>query len=371
MRTDDFDFNLPDELIAQEPSKVRGEDRLLVLDSKTGEFTDKLFSDIPDLIPPDTLLVFNNSKVRKARTFAEKIATGTKAEFLFLQSFEGGRVWKVLTRRGKRQHIGDAYRFSDGTLCKIADPASVLLPAQDVLSEAKHEAQAAGDEETLYEAGEKFLVFEEPLSDTWFDVNGHIPLPPYIKREDNANDALRYQNVYADQVGSVACPTAGLHFTEALLAKLDAKHIQRVTVTLHVGIGTFLPVRSEQVEDHKMHSENFFISEEVAGKIEAHKAAGKTVLAVGTTSMRALEGSAAAGTDGKLKRGWQSSNIFIYPPYRFKVVDRLLTNFHTPKSTLLMLVSALAGRENILRAYNHAVSERYKFFSYGDAMLIL
>lgn len=370
MRTDDFDFSLPEELIAQAPSKVRGEDRLLLLDSKTGEFTDKLFSDFPDLISPDTLLVFNNSKVRKARTFAEKADTGAKTEFLFLQSFEGGRVWKVLTKRGKRRHAGDVYRFADGTLCKITEPENA---ASAGASEAPFAAGggAAEHEDGSYEAGIKFLSFDTPLSDSWFDANGHIPLPPYIKRDDNADDAQRYQNVYADQVGSVACPTAGLHFTEELLSRLDEKRIQHLTITLHVGLGTFLPVRTENVEDHTMHFEDFFISDEVASKIEAHKAAGKPVLAVGTTSLRALEGAAADCADGKLKRGWQSSNIFIYPPYRFKVVDKLLTNFHTPKSTLLMLVSALAGRDNILRAYNHAVAERYKFFSYGDAMLIL
>lgn len=370
MRTDDFDFNLPEELIAQEPSKIRGQDRLLILDSKTGKYKDSVFSSLLDFIPQDALLIFNNSKVRKARCFAKKIKTGANSEFLFLQSFQGGKVWQVLAKRGKRQRLGDSYVFADGSEGKIVEPATVLLDEElkGYLNEqAKRKTERSSDSDA-YESSEKFLYFDKALPDSWFDQNGHIPLPPYIKREDNEDDAKRYQNVYANEVGSVACPTAGLHFTNELLEKLDEHKIERLTITLHVGLGTFLPVRSENIEEHTMHFESFFISEEVADKIEKHKAEGKPILAVGTTSVRALEGSVH---NGKIKRGWQSSNIFIYPPYKFKIVDHLLTNFHTPKSTLLMLVSALAGRENILRAYTHAVKERYRFFSYGDAMLIL
>lgn len=366
MQTDDFDFYLPENLIAQEPSKVRGQDRLLVLNSKAGVYSDKLFRDFPDLIPPNSLLVFNNSKVRKARCFAEKQETGANVEFLFLKNFQEGRVWEVLVKRGKRQKKGDRYVFVDGSVGKIVFP-------QDVLSSTELKKALSKDDELItenstYENSEKFIAFEQPLTDEWFELNGHIPLPPYIKRDDNENDAKRYQNVYANEVGSVACPTAGLHFTNELLEKLDKKNITRLTITLHVGLGTFLPVRSKNIEDHKMHYESFYISDEVATKIENHKAKGNPVLAVGTTSVRALEGSFG---NGKIKRGWQSSNIFIYPPYKFKIVDHLLTNFHTPKSTLLMLVSALAGRENILKAYSHAVEQSYRFFSYGDAMLIL
>ncbi|MEL3908268.1 MAG: tRNA preQ1(34) S-adenosylmethionine ribosyltransferase-isomerase QueA [Treponemataceae bacterium] len=369
MLTKDFDFDLPKNLIAQEPSGVRGEDRLLVLNSKTGEFIDKNFSDFPELIPNDALLVFNNSRVRKARTFAKKENTGANVEFLFLEDFYEGCVWKVLAKRGKRQNIGDTYIFPDGTRCKIIAPKRI---SESVFQNELLQTQFQETKKTTSDnSSEKFLQFEKVLTDKWFETNGRIPLPPYIKRDDNENDASRYQNVYATEVGSVACPTAGLHFTKELLSKLEAKKIQTLTLTLHVGLGTFLPVRAEKLEDHKMHFENFFISDEVATKIEKHKAEGKPILAVGTTSLRALEGAALAGEKCKLKRGWQSSNIFIYPPYEFKLVDQLLTNFHTPRSTLLMLVSALAGRENILRAYKHAVAEKYRFFSYGDAMLIL
>lgn len=369
MLTKDFDFDLPQNLIAQKPSDVRGEDRLLVLNSKTGEFIDKKFSDFPDLIPNDVLLVFNNSKVRKARTFAQKETTGANVEFLFLEDLCEGRVWKVLAKRGKRQHIGDTYVFADGTRCKIIAPETILanFSQSEFLQVQPQESENASNED----ASEKFLQFEHALTDSWFETNGHIPLPPYIKREDDENDASRYQNIYADEIGSIACPTAGLHFTKELLSKLEAKKIQSLTLTLHVGLGTFLPVRTEKIEEHKMHFENFFISDEVATKIEEQKAKGKPILAIGTTSMRALEGAALMGKNGKLKRGWQTSNIFIYPSYEFKLVNHLLTNFHTPRSTLLMLVSALAGRENILRAYQHAVAEKYRFFSYGDAMLIL
>lgn len=365
MLTDEFDFDLPEELIAQEPSKLRGDDRLLILNAKTGEYLDRKFSDLLDFIPQDALLVFNNSKVRKARCFAKKIETDAMVEFLFLQDFQGGRVWQVLTKRGKRQKAEDRYRFADSTECELLLPDDCLSEAE-LQSLAQEKKQQEAD--SSYEQSEKFLRFEQPLTDEWFERNGHIPLPPYIKREDTPNDAQRYQNVYAHEVGSVACPTAGLHFTEALLAKMEARNIARVNITLHVGLGTFLPVRVRNVEEHKMHFEKFFISDDVAEKIEKQKADGKPVLAVGTTSLRALEGAAQ---NGRIKRGWQSSNIFIYPPYRFKVIDQLLTNFHTPKSTLLMLVSALAGREHILAAYQHAVQERYRFFSYGDAMLIL
>lgn len=372
MRTDDFDFDLPDELIAQVPAEKRGDDKLLVLDQRTGDFSDHKFSELVDLIPKDSLMVFNNSRVRKARVFGTKLSTGAHVEFLFLTAFAGGKVWKVLARRGKRQHIGDTYRFPDGSIAAIVDAETVLtafeMESVKQTTEQPEKSSGGSDGVPFYEESEKFLQFEHAIADLWFDNNGHIPLPPYIKREDTADDAVRYQNVYADQTGSVACPTAGLHFTDELLAKIDERGIKRLNITLHVGLGTFLPVRVDNIEEHKMHYEDFYISDEAAETVERQKASGKSVIAVGTTSVRALEGGFA---DGHLKRGWQSSNIFIYPPYQFKVVDKLLTNFHTPKSTLLMLVSALAGREHILAAYKHAVDCRYRFFSYGDAMFIV
>ena len=347
MQTDEFDFDLPDELIAQKPSTVRGNDKLLVLDSKTKNIVDCSFEDFINYVPKDALLVFNDSRVRKARTFAKKVSTGAKIEFLFLHPMSNGKEWRVLVKRAKRQRVGETYIFEDGTSATLFDFKS----------------------DTINSLGsEKVLIYENPLTDEWFEKNGHIPLPPYIKRLDSEDDAHRYQNVYATHIGSVACPTAGLHFNERLLDKLDKCGIKRVSITLHVGLGTFLPVHATTVEEHTMHSEEFFISEEVSQAVEKQKREGKPILAIGTTSVRALE---TAFEDGHLKTGWQSSKIFIYPPYTFKVVDMLLTNFHTPKSTLLMLVSALAGKETIFEAYKHAIQKKYRFFSYGDAMLIL
>ena len=346
MKRTDFYFDLPAELIAQRPSAVRGQDRLMLLGRTSGAVAHHKMDDLPGLIDDGTLMVFNNSRVRRARLFGVKETTGREVEFMFLNqaAFGEGCVWNTMVKNAKKQKAGMRYQFPDGSVATILD-----------------DPQNAGTEFRL-------LKFDFTITEEWFEKNGHIPLPPYIKREDEAADGERYQNVYADQTGSAACPTAGLHFTEEMLGRLSQKGVERVFVTLHVGLGTFLPVREDQIEDHKMHEEIFTIEAEAAQKINQAKKDGRPILAVGTTSVRTLE--SAASEAGEVTAGTRGTSIFMYPGYKFKVVDQMFTNFHTPESTLIMLVSAFAGRENILAAYNEAVRERYRFFSYGDCMLI-
>ena len=345
MKRTDFYFDLPAELIAQRPSAVRGQDRLMLLGRTSGAVAHHKMDDLPGLIDDGTLMVFNNSRVRRARLFGVKETTGREVEFMFLNqaAFGEGCVWNTMVKNAKKQKAGMRYQFPDGSVATILD-----------------DPQNAGTEFRL-------LKFDFTITEEWFEKNGHIPLPPYIKREDEASDGERYQNVYADQTGSAACPTAGLHFTQEMLGRLSQKGVERVFVTLHVGLGTFLPVREDQIEDHKMHQEFYTIEADVADKINQAKKDGRPILAVGTTSVRTLE---SAFSDGLVMPGTRGTSIFMYPGYKFKVVDQMFTNFHTPESTLIMLVSAFAGRENILAAYNEAVRERYRFFSYGDCMLI-
>lgn len=341
----EFDFNLPEELIAQHPSGIRGQDKLMLLNRKTGETEHHNMSDLPDLILPGTLMIFNNSKVRRARCYGIKETTGREQEFMFLNQLDStGNTWNTMVKGAKKQKPGMRYTFPDGTTGTIIER----------------------EENTGTEF--RALRFESPVTEEWFEKNGHIPLPPYIKREDTEEDSERYQNIYAKETGSAACPTAGLHFTEEMLSRLSEKGIERDFVTLHVGLGTFLPVREEKIEDHKMHEEAFTVSEATAKKINQAKKEGRPVLAVGTTSVRTLE--SACDENGIVKAGTSSTHIFMYPGYRFKVIDQMFTNFHTPESTLIMLVSAFAGREHILNAYRNAVENRYRFFSYGDAMFI-
>lgn len=341
----EFDFNLPEELIAQHPSGIRGQDKLMLLNRKTGETEHHNMSDLPDLILPGTLMIFNNSKVRRARCYGIKETTGREQEFMFLNQLDStGNTWNTMVKGAKKQKPGMRYTFPDGTTGTIIER----------------------EENTGTEF--RVLRFESPVTEEWFEKNGHIPLPPYIKREDTEEDSERYQNIYAKETGSAACPTAGLHFTEEMLSRLSEKGIERDFVTLHVGLGTFLPVREEKIEDHKMHEEAFTVSEATAEKINQAKKEGRPVLAVGTTSVRTLE--SACDENGIVKAGTSSTHIFMYPGYRFKVIDQMFTNFHTPESTLIMLVSAFAGREHILNAYRTAVENRYRFFSYGDAMFI-
>ncbi len=345
MLTKDFYFDLPDSLIAQEPSEKRGEDRLLVLDKNTGEYKDMMMSDFPSLLPENSVLVVNNSKVRKARTYAESVETGGVVEFLFLGK-NGDGSWKAMVTKSKRQRKGKKFVWKD--------------------SEGK--AYVFAEIEKENEDGTRDVRFERDIDENFFQTLGHVPLPPYIKREDNWKDEKRYQTIYAKKEGSVAAPTAGLHFTPEIMEKIKKRGIKIYEVTLHVGAGTFLPVRSEEIENHHMHTESFEISKETLDGLNKAKMEGKTIVAVGTTSIRTLE--SASNEDGVLEKMKGDTSIFIYPGYKFKFVDNLLTNFHTPESTLLMLVSALAGKDHILASYRHAVEEKYRFFSYGDAMFI-
>ena len=356
MKTKDFFFELPEELIAQHPSGVRGQDKLMVLNRETGEVEHHTMDDLPDLIPANALMVFNNSRVRRARVYGIKETTGREQEFMFLNTIDKEcTVWNTMVKNAKKQKPGMHYKFPDGTVGTIID-----VPGN---------------------AGTEFrsIKFDFAIDEEWFERNGHIPLPPYIRREDDDTDSERYQNVYADQTGSAACPTAGLHFTEDMLKRLDDAGIERCFVTLHVGLGTFLPVREDEIENHKMHEEWYTIPVETAEKINKAKKEGRPILAVGTTSVRTLESAAKkiideGGVPGKndewIQAGTSSTSIFMYPGYKFNVVDKMFTNFHTPESTLIMLVSAFAGRQHILSAYKQAVENRYRFFSYGDCMLI-
>lgn len=359
MKTSDFNFDLPQELIAQHPSGVRGQDKLMLLERNPksglyGTVENHMMDDLPSLITPDTLMVFNNSRVRRARVYGIKETTGREQEFMFLNTIDKEcTIWNTMVKSAKKQKPGMRYKFPDGTIGQIVD--------------------VPGNAGTEFRA----MQFDFAIDEDWFERNGHIPLPPYIKRGDTEEDSERYQNVYANQTGSAACPTAGLHFTEDMLARLDAAGIERCFVTLHVGLGTFLPVREDEIENHRMHEEWYSVPLETAKKINEAKKAGRPILAVGTTSVRTLESAAQAlanapdkGEDEWIRGGTSSTHIFMYPGYKFKVVDQMFTNFHTPESTLIMLVSAFAGRENILNAYKTAVDNKYRFFSYGDCMLI-
>ena len=344
MLTRDYYFDLPSDLIAQEPSERRGEDRLLLLDRTTGHFEDLMMSDFPSLLHSDSVIVVNSSKVRKARVYG-KADTGGTVEFLFL-SPNADWSWKCMVKKAKKQREGKHYQFLDRYGNFVAE----------------------GVIRSVNPDGTRDVVFSSLIDESFFEKCGHVPLPPYIKREDSFSDESRYQTVYARTPGSVAAPTAGLHFTKELMERVRALGIPIYEVTLHVGAGTFLPVRTERVEDHHMHTEHYEISPETAEALNKAKKEGKRIVAVGTTSVRTLE--SASDGNGVLSKLYGDTDIFIKPGYSFQFVDDLLTNFHTPESTLLMLVSALAGREAIFSAYSHAIEERYRFFSYGDAMFI-
>ena len=345
MKLTDFDYLLPEELIAQHPADKRENSRMMVLDRGAGTIEHKHFYDITDYVRPGDLLVLNDSKVIPARIFGIKEKTGAKIEVLLIKRLEGD-VWEAMVRPGKRLKMGDAVSFSE---------------------EKKFRAEVVG----YGEDGTRHLRFDyDGIWNELLDEYGQIPLPPYIDRENETEDKDRYQTVYCRYEGSVAAPTAGLHFTEEILRKLQEKGVELAFVTLHMGIGTFRPVKAEEIEDHAMHYEEYSIDEETAEKINRAKRENRRVISVGTTSTRTVE--SAAGEDGFVEPGQRSTNLFIYPPvYRFKVIDGLLTNFHLPKSTLLMLISAFYDRERILEAYEEAVRQEYRFFSYGDCMLIL
>ncbi|MCD8122829.1 MAG: tRNA preQ1(34) S-adenosylmethionine ribosyltransferase-isomerase QueA [Clostridiales bacterium] len=340
MNVKDFYYDLPKELIAQDPLEDRSSSRLLVLDRNTGEIAHRTFLDITEYLRPGDCLVINDTKVIPARLLGVKADTDAKVEVLLLKRKEHD-IWETLVKPGRKCRPGVVLSFGDGLLT-----ATVL----DIVDEGNRLIQFS------YEG-----IFEEIL-----DQLGQMPLPPYITHQ--LKDKNRYQTVYAKHEGSAAAPTAGLHFTKGLLAQIEAIGIHIAHVTLHVGLGTFRPVKAEQVQDHHMHSEFYVVEESEAEKINRTKAAGGRVICVGTTSCRTLE--SATGEDGILKAGSGWTDIFIYPGYRFKILDCLITNFHLPESTLIMLVSALAGREQVLHAYEEAVKERYRFFSFGDAMFI-
>ena len=340
MQVSEFNYNLPEELIAQIPIKKRDESRLMVLDTKKQTIEHKIFKNIIDYLEPGDCLVRNNTKVIPARIYGKK-ETGANVEFLLLNNIEGD-IWESIVRPGNKLHKGAKVVFGNGLL-----KAEIIDTLPGGTRKVKFEYKG---------------IFNEIL-----DEIGLMPLPPYIHEELKEKD--RYQTVYAKYEGSAAAPTAGLHFTPELLKKIEEKGVKIANVTLHVGIGTFRPVKEEKVEDHDMHSEHFYIKKEDADKINETKKNGKKVIAVGTTSCRVLE--TIADENGLVKETEGDTKIFIYPGYKFKCLDGLITNFHLPQSTLLMLVSALAGKEYILKAYNEAVEEKYRFFSFGDAMFVL
>ena len=338
MKTRAFSFRLPRELIAQEPPAERGSSRLLVLDRGAGAIRHGRIAELPDFVSPGTVMVLNDSRVRKARLIGFSPETGGRLEVLLLEELRPG-VWKALAERARRRE-GRSFTFPE-----------------DVTGTVRQGTE-----------GCCLLGFSVPLSEDYLERNGHVPLPPYIRRPDSAADALRYQTVYARYPGSAAAPTAGLHLTQPLLERLQQRGVLLAYVTLHVGLGTFQPVRSETLERHRMHEEAYHIPEDSARLINEALGTGRDVLAVGTTAVRTLE---SAVKDGEVQPGSGRTALFIYPGFRFQVVRRLLTNFHTPRSTLLALAAAFAGRRQLLGAYREAVHRKYRFFSYGDAMLIL
>jgi len=341
MNTADFDFHLPEELIAQTPLEKRDSSRLLIVDRKTGQFSDQHFDNIIDQLEPGDALVMNNTRVLPARLYGTKPETGGHVELLLLKNTQGD-FWEVLAKPAKRLRVGAHVSFGDGRLTAT------------VTEELEH-----GGRIVRFDYQGIFLEVLESL--------GEMPLPPYI--HEKLEDRERYQTVYAKENGSAAAPTAGLHFTEELLDKIGAKGIKLVYLTLHVGLGTFRPVSVDNLEEHEMHSEFYSLSEEAAETLRQVKANGHRVVAVGTTSIRTLE-TIGSKFDGQIQAdsGW--TTIFIKPGYQWKIVDAFSTNFHLPKSTLVMLVSAFAGRQLTLQAYEHAIAEYYRFFSFGDAMFI-
>ncbi|HBJ12144.1 MAG: tRNA preQ1(34) S-adenosylmethionine ribosyltransferase-isomerase QueA [Clostridia bacterium] len=340
MKVSDFNYDLPQELIAQVPIKNRDESRLMVLDRKSKTIDHKIFKDILDYLKPGDCLVRNNTKVIPARLYGIKEETGINVEFLLLNRIEGD-YWEVMVKPGRRLKKGTNVIFGNGLL-----KAEIL----DIMEGGNRKVKF------IYEG-----IFNEIL-----DQIGLMPLPPYIHQK--LQDKDRYQTVYAKYEGSAAAPTAGLHFTDELLEKIKQKGVEIANVTLHVGIGTFRPVKEENVEEHKMHTEHFYIKDEDVEKINKAKRTGHRIIAVGTTSCRVLE--SIADENGYVKQIETDTGIFIYPGYKFKCIDGLITNFHLPESTLIMLVSALAGKEFVMNAYEEAVREKYRFFSFGDAMFI-
>jgi S-adenosylmethionine:tRNA ribosyltransferase-isomerase len=339
----DYNYELPDELIAKYPLEQRSDSRLLVLHRNTSELEDKNFPDIINYINPGDCLILNETKVIPARLFATREATGAHVEiFLEARQADTTDTWRVLAAPAKKLKVGERYVFNTDLSCTVLEE----LPE-----------------------GERIVRFDAANVEAALEAAGSMPIPPYLHRESEALDKERYQTVYAKTTGAVAAPTAGLHFTREILQQLEAKGVEIVKVILHVGLGTFRPVETEDITKHTMHSERYEVSEEAAAKINLVRKSGGRVIAVGTTAARTLE--SVAREDRTVGASSGETAIYIYPPYQFKMVDALITNFHQPKSTLLMMISALAGYENVFMGYQHAIKENYRFLSYGDAMLIV
>jgi S-adenosylmethionine:tRNA ribosyltransferase-isomerase len=364
LRVADFDFELPEELIAQQPPEVRGASRMLVMDRETGGVRDSRFAELTDLLRAGDLVVLNDSRVIPARLYARRTTVREKQEAtglieVLLTEPAGEGEWRVLVRPGKKVGVGDRLEF--------AGAAGTVVLEAEVLERG--------------EFGERLLRFA-PVEDFFAVLEriGHMPLPPYIHREDAGADRARYQTVFAEERGSVAAPTAGLHFTEEMIGRLAAMGVETARVTLHVGLGTFAPLRVERVDEVKLHRERYAISAEAAEAVNRARRDGRRIVAVGTTVVRTLESAASRASQGKsaggeieageIQEGGGTTEIFIAPGFEFKVVGAMVTNFHLPQSSLLMLVSAFAGRERVLAAYRHAVEKRYRFFSYGDCMFV-
>lgn len=341
MKKSDFYFDLPKELIAQTPLDKRDNSRLLYMNKETGEISHNKFFEIPKFLNKDDLLVLNNSKVIPARIYGKKIETLSKVEFLLLKNIKDN-IWESLVKPGKKAKIGDKFIFNDGIVsCKIID---------------------------IIENGNRIIEFDNKKNFLEIlDKIGEMPIPPYITTK--LSDKQRYQTVYSDKLGSVAAPTAGLHFTKKLIKSIKQKKVNIAYITLHIGIGTFKPVKTDNIEDHIMHNEFFSITDKTANLISKTKQNKRKVIAVGTTSCRALE--SMYKINGDIKKTSGNTDIFIYPGYEFKVIDGLITNFHLPESTLIMLVSALAGHKNVMEAYKQAIHHKYRFFSFGDSMIII
>jgi S-adenosylmethionine:tRNA ribosyltransferase-isomerase len=351
----DFDFQLPDELIAQQPLADRASSRMLHLDRKSGRIVDCSFRDFPDLLRPDDLVIFNDTRVFPARLYGRRLSRdpltsqspqGQIEVLLTRQVCQDPNEWECLVRPGRKIGVGERLCFGE------ADPLEA-----EVLSRGSF--------------GERRIRFK-PVADFFssLDLLGHMPLPPYIDRQDRPADQERYQTVYARDPGSIAAPTAGLHFTDEILDRIRDHGIETTKVTLHVGLGTFQPIRVDEVEQHKIHRESYSISDESAKAINQALDASRRIVAIGTTTVRTLEHAAQLSGTGRVQSGSSEADIFIYPGYQFRVVGSLLTNFHLPQSTLLMLVCAFAGKEAVLAAYKHAVEQRYRFYSYGDCMFV-
>ena len=338
MKTRDFFFELPSELIAQRPRELRGDSRLMVLERTSQGVTHSHMDHISRYIEPGSIVVFNDSRVRKARIYGFS-ESGSKVELLLVDKIDE-RKWKVLASKAKKQKIGKSYKLPGGLIGTVVS------------------------EDNPY----KIIDISQPIDDVWFEQHGHVPLPPYIRRPDESSDADRYQTLYSRQTGSIAAPTAGLHFTERTFEQLTEHGVEHAFLTLHVGIGTFLPIRCLLVEDHTMHEEDFEISVYAAERLNNALRHNRPIIAVGTTTVRSLE---SAWDNGRIVAGRRKTRLFIKPGYKFNAVNGLFTNFHTPESSLLVMVSAFAGSKFIKSAYQAAIDKKYRFFSYGDAMLIL